>query len=147
MTKSFVTSPNSKVPKLSVLGVEMSVLATKGTADGQEITHQIGEAGMGPPPHYHAWAENFYVLRGSVEFSCDGETHICQKGSLVHVPPNTVHAFTIMEGGAEILEVTHSGQAVKAFSELDRQLPPGPPDGKEVTRIFGENGVTIVLGE
>jgi len=140
-----IVQQDTPLSKLSVIGVDISVLSTKESANGQEITYQKGEEGMGPPPHHHAWAESFYVLRGDVEFSCNGESVVCGPGTLVNVPPETTHAFRFMKGGAEILEITHNGSAVKAFTAIDETLPKGPPDFGEAVRVFGENGVEVML--
>lgn len=48
----------------------------------------------GPPPHYHAkYAETFYVLEGSMEFTVNGEPVIVQMGDSIDLPVNTVHTF------------------------------------------------------
>lgn len=143
----FIVGPDSQISKLSVIGVEINVLSTKEKANGQEITYQKGEEGMGPPPHHHTWDESFYVLRGAVEFSCNGQTTVCSEGTLVHVPGGTIHAFSFAAGGGEMLEITHSGEAVQAFTAIDQELPKGPPDIEQAVAIFGKNGVDIVLGE
>ncbi len=142
-----IVRPGDDTPELSVIGVTITVLSTSETANGQEITHQRGDKGMGPPPHSHAWDETFYVIRGGVEFTCQGRSTICREGTLVHIPAGTIHAFSIMEGGAEMLEITHRGQAVQAFTAIDEQLPKGPPDFGQAVRVFGENGVVIETGE
>jgi quercetin dioxygenase-like cupin family protein len=142
-----IVGADSPISKLSVIGVDISVLSTKEKANGQEITLQKGEEGMGPPPHNHAWDESFYVLSGAIEFFCNGQSRVCGEGTFVHIPAGTLHAFTFMEGGGQMLEITHNGQAVQAFTAIDETLPKGPPDIEQAVRVFGENGVNIALGE
>ena len=146
MTKSvLVVNQEKPISKLSVIGVDVSVLSTKDSANGQEITLQTGKEGMGPPPHSHNWDETFYVLRGAVEFSCEGQTLICTEGTLVHVPAGAIHAFSFMAGGAEMLEITCNGNAVEAFTAIDEKLPKGSPDIAQAVKIFRENGVSIEI--
>ena len=142
-----IVRPEDRSSKLSVIGVDITVLATQEVASGQEMTLQKGAEGMGPPPHSHAWAESFYVLKGSVAFSCGDQTVVCAEGTLVHVPAETVHAFSFAAGGGEMLEITHKGHAVDAFRAVAEQLPKGPPDIAKAIKVFGENGVKIERGE
>ena len=46
----------------------------------------------GARPHYHkSSTELYYVLDGEGVVLLDGQEHAVQKGSLVHIPPGTVH--------------------------------------------------------
>lgn len=147
MTKEpLIVKPDSYQPALKVVGTDVILLASKETTQGQEFTYQSGENGMGPPPHSHDWDETFFVVRGSVEFTCDGKTELCQPGTLVFVPGGTIHAFQYGPEGGEMLEVTGTGsQAAQLFTALDAEIPPGPPDVENIVRVSAENGVTINL--
>jgi quercetin dioxygenase-like cupin family protein len=99
---------------------------------------------MGPPPHSHDWDESFYILKGQVVFTYAGETTLCTSGTLVHFPAGTVHAFRIGPGGAEMLEITGKrSNAVRMFTALDREIPPGPLDVARVIEVLRQNGVTV----
>lgn len=142
----FIIKPADYQSELNVIGIKVTVLAANSATQAYEITLQKGEGGMGPPPHKHAWDESFYVLNGSVEFSCGNLTEVCPAGTLVHVPANTVHAFQFIGEGGEMLEFTGSGgNATRMFSAVDEAIPPGPPDLPRVVEVLKQNGVEVVL--
>ncbi len=145
-SKPFVLKPADRKPALNVLGSKMTVLASGSDIEDQQIVVQVGDEGMGPPPHSHDWDESFYIVRGEVVFTCEGETTLCPAGTLVHFPAGTVHAFRIGPGGAEMLEITGKrSNAVPMFTALDRELPPGPPDVAKAIQVLGENGVKVQI--
>ncbi len=145
-SKPFVLKPADCKPALNVLGSKMTVLASGSDIEDQQIVVQVGDEGMGPPPPSHDWDESFYIVRGEVVFTCEGETTLCPAGTLVHFPAGTVHAFRIGPGGAEMLEITGKrSNAVPMFTALDRELPPGPPDVAKAIQVLGENGVKVQI--
>lgn len=146
-TTPFVVSPKTYEPALHVLGVSVTVLASNIKTHGYEITLQSGDAGVGPPPHRHDWDESFFVLRGNVEFSIDGTAGVYGPGTLVHLPAGTVHSFSFCAGGGEMFEITsQGGNAVRMFTQVDREVPPGPPDVPALTTLLRQNGVTLMRG-
>lgn len=142
--KSFVLRPADRKRALAVVGTQVTVLASGSDIRDQQITVQSGDEGTGPPPHSHAWDESFYVTRGQIGFTCDGETTMCTTGTLVHVPGGTVHAFSYGPGGGEMLEVTgERSQAAAMFTAVDREIPPGPLDVPKVVQVLAEHGVKV----
>ena len=145
-SKPFVFTPADRKPPLNVLGIQVAVLASGSEIEDQQITLQSSDEGIGPPPHSHDWDESFYVIKGQVVFTCAGETTLCTAGTLVHVPAGTIHAFAGGQGGCEMLEITGKrSKAVLAFTALDREIPPGPPDVARVVQVLGQNGVKVHL--
>lgn len=143
-TKPFILRPGDRKPVLNAIGVQITVLASEGAIEDQQVTVQAGPEGAGPPPHSHDWDETFYVIRGQVDFVCAGEAASCSAGTLVHVPAGTVHAFSFGPGGGEMFEVTGKrSSAIEAFTALDREIPPGPPDLARAVEVLAENGVTV----
>jgi len=141
-----VVKPINYASTLSVVGTNVTVLASNQDTQEQEFTFQSGEKGMGPPPHSHNWDETFFVLKGSVEFTCDGETEMCTPGTLVFVPSGTIHAFKYGPDGGEMLEVTGAGSvATQMFTAVDNEIPPGPPDVEKIVGVLSKNGVTVHL--
>ncbi len=59
------------------------------------LEFDVGPDYEGPGPHFHKrHADSFYVLKGELEFTVDGETVRAPAGTAVVVPPRVVHSFT-----------------------------------------------------
>lgn len=141
--KEIVITPADRKTPLNVIGVNVTVLID---SEAQKITLQSGVEGAGPPPHSHPWDESFYVTKGTVQFTSNGQTFSCHEGTLVNVPAGTVHAFSFGEGGGEMLEITTSkSKAISMFSALDREIAAGPPDVPKVIEVAGEYDVKFHL--
>ena len=141
-----IVAPGNRSAALAVAGTDVTVLLSDNDSGTQQITFQSGLEGSGPPPHSHGWDESFFVIGGQVQFTCDGETTTCGPGTLVHIPAGTIHAFSYGVGGGEMLEVTSGAtKAVQAFTALDREIPPGPPDIPKIVQVAGEYGVAFHL--
>lgn len=141
-SKPLVVRSSDRSTALTVVGTNVTVLVSDTDSKDQQITLQSGDEGTGPPSHSHDWDESFYVTKGQVQFTCNGQTTMCVAGTFVFVPAGTVHAFNYGPGGGEMLEVTGIGsKAVQMFSALDREIPPGPPDVAKVVQVAGEYGV------
>ena len=142
--RPFVLPPEQRERALNVLGTQVTVLASNTATQSYGITLQQGDEGTGPPPHRHDWDEAFFVLKGVIEFVCDGKVSTCTPGTLVHVPRGTVHGFTYGGGGGQMLEITGQGAlAAQMFAAVDREIPVGPPDLPRVLEVLGRNGVTV----
>ncbi|HJY79945.1 MAG TPA: cupin domain-containing protein [Candidatus Binatia bacterium] len=142
--QSFVVTPADYDPALNVLGTKVTVLASNVATQSYEITLQQGDEGTGPPLHSHNWDESFYVLKGTVEFSCAGKTVVCMPGTLVHVPAGTMHGFRYGSGGGEMLELTgQGGFATQMFTAISNESPPGPPDIPKLLEVVKQYGVTV----
>lgn len=142
--QAFVLAPKDYAAALHVLGVEVTVLASNSATQSYEITLQKGGEGIGPPPHSHGWDESFFIIKGSVEFSCAGKTSLCMPGTLVHIPAGTVHSFHFAGEGGEMLEFTgQGGSASQMFVAMDQEIAPGPPDLSKVVEVLAQYGVKL----
>lgn len=140
----FVLTPDRHARALNVVGTQVTVLASNAATQSYGITLQRGDEGTGPPAHSHDWDEAFYVLSGEIQFLCDGQTHLCLPGTLVHVPRGTVHGFQYGKGGGQMLEITgENARAAQMFTAVDRAIPAGPPDIPKLLRVLAQNGVTV----
>ena len=140
----FVLTPEQREPALSVLGTHVTILASNATTQSYGITLQEGDEGTGPPLHSHDWDESFYVLKGKIEFVCEGKAVMALPGTLVHVPRGTVHGFSYGSGGGQMLEITGQGAtAAQMFTAIDHEIPAGPPDIAKVLEVLKRNGVTV----
>lgn len=142
----FVLSPDQHEPALNVLGTQVTVLAANAATQSYGVTLQRGDEGTGPLPHSHDWDECFDVLKGTVEFLCDGKAHACSAGTLVHVPRGTVHGFNFGPGGGQMLELTGQGAlAAQMFTAVDKEIPAGLPDIPKLLGVLSRNGVTVAV--
>ena len=141
-----IVTPGNRNAALSVLGTNVTVLVSNNHSEDLQITLQSGQEGSGPPPHNHDWDESFYVIRGEVRFSCDGETKTCGAGTLVHVPAGTIHGFSYGSGGGEMLEITgRQSNAIRMFSALDREIDPEHLEISKIAQVAGVYGVAFHL--
>ena len=145
MTRSpIIVRPESYHTAMDVIATKVTVLAAKQDTLGQEFTFQSGKEGMGPPPHSHAWDEAFFVIKGSVNITCGGNTELCPAGTLAFVPGGTIHSFKYGPDGGEMLEITAAGgSAVQMFTELSEEIQFFPPDIDKVVEVMGRNGATV----
>lgn len=142
----FVLKPDQRDAPLNVVGTKVTVLAADAETRRFGITFQEGDEGTGPPPHFHGWDECFYVLEGSVEFSCEGNSYTCTPGTLVVIPAGTVHGFNYSPGGGKMLEFTGQGTlAAQMFAAVNSEIPPGPLDVPKILGVLKRNGVTAVV--
>jgi quercetin dioxygenase-like cupin family protein len=137
-----VTASNAARP-LKVVGEEITVLASGAQTGSYEIFRQAGPEGSGPPPHKHDWDEAFVVVRGDIEFGIGAETSLAGPGTLVHLPAGTVHWFRFTKGGGEMISMTSRAGASAAFEDIDREMPPGPPDVDKLVGIVSRHGIRV----
>ena len=142
----FVVTPGHYARSLDVVGEKITVLASKIATQGYEIFRQEGDEGTGPPPHSHEWDESFYVVDGIVEISYLDSTITATPGTLVHLPAGTVHSFRFGTGGGQMISVTgQSSLATQLFTDIDKEIPPGPPDIAKLIEVAKRNGVTVAV--
>ena len=133
----FVLTPDSYPAPLSVVGVNITVLASAETTQGYEVTFQQGDAGTGPPLHTHPWDECFFVLKGAVQFTFTDRTVLARPGTMFHLPAGTPHGFQIMEDGSSMLEVTGRGsQSTRMFTNIDREVSHGTPTAENIPKLI-----------
>jgi quercetin dioxygenase-like cupin family protein len=144
--KPFTISPENRPRSLNVVGEHVTVLASKEATNSYEVFFQEGPEGSGPPPHSHPWDETFYVIRGDIDFGADGKSMTAGPGTLVHLPAETVHWFRFGKGGGEMLSMAGEGSwASTLFTEIDAEIPPGPPDAEKLQKIATRNGVRVFV--
>jgi quercetin dioxygenase-like cupin family protein len=142
--KPFAVLPEHRPRSLNVVGEQLTILASKEATHGYEIFLQDGLQGSGPPPHSHPWDESFYVIRGGIEFGMDDAVMTGGPGTLVHVPAGTVHWFRFGAGGGQMISMTGAGsQASALFTDIDAEIPAGPPDIEKLRVIAKRNGLGV----
>jgi len=142
--KSFAVFPENRPRPLNVVGEQLTVLASKEATEGYETFLQDGPEGSGPPPHSHPWDESFYVIRGELEFGVDETRMTGGAGTFVHVPAGTLHWFRFGTGGGQMISMTGVGSRASAlFTEIDANIPAGPPNVEKLLEIAERNGLLM----
>ena len=117
-----------------------SVLATADTTGGAlTVIDQVMPRRSGPPPHIHERLhEYFYLLDGEIRFQLGTELTTATTGSMLSIPPNTVHAFAVASETARVLNLYTPGGFSEQISYMGtpatelrlpregEQLPPTP---------------------
>ena len=136
-SEAFVLTPSTYPRALSVVGVDVTVLASADVTGGYEVTMQKGDAGSGPPLHSHPWDECFFVLSGEVEFTIAARKVEAVAGTMFHLPAGTPHGFMIKENGTTMLEFTGQGsKSTQMFTSMDREAAPGVPTAADVPKLI-----------
>lgn len=129
-------------------------LKTTGAETGGRLTvaEFVNPPGFAPPLHRHTEEDEcFYILSGTVEFRCDGETLPARPGDFVVLPVGLAHTFIV--GGDEPLRVlqitTPSGfehfAAEAGQPAAERRLPdPGPFDAAVLGHAAARHAIEIL---
>ena len=114
----------------------MTFLATGEETQGQfALIEAVGRKGNVPPPHiHHNEDEIFYVLEGEIAASVNGRTIKVTPGTMVFLPRDVRHSFTIESEQVRMLQfLTPAGLEgwFKEFSvpALAMTLPPADEPG------------------
>lgn len=86
-------------------GSLMTFLITGEDTQGQfALIEAAGRKGNAPPPHIHRWEDEiFYVLEGELAVSVGDRTKKAVPGTMVFLPRNVQHSFTIESEQARML--------------------------------------------
>ena len=131
-------------PPLTVLGEKVLIFGQGDLSKPFEVHIQEGKEGGGPPPHHHPWDEAFFVLEGSVEVSIDGDAQTLGRGSYVHIPADTVHAYTNKSEKTILLAVVSDSRGGKLFEALDSVSDRLPEDTALLNDIAGKLNVHFI---
>ena len=131
--------------KLTVVGDQITVLASGDQTGSYEVFHQAGREGSGPPPHNHPWDEAFYVISGEITVGVGDQVAVARPGTFVHVPAGTTHWFRFGAGGGEMVSLTSREGAAKLFADLDREIAPGKPDLGKIVEIAARHKASIAI--
>jgi mannose-6-phosphate isomerase-like protein (cupin superfamily) len=113
------------------------------------IVECIEPPGSGAPLHvHHAEAEAFYILDGTVELTCGGETVTTCTGDFVYTPKDVSHKFTVVGDKPARLLMMFSRPGFEMFfaeggSPIE-QPPAGPPDIAAFRRLVEKYGMELL---
>lgn len=111
------------------------------TGGRYSVMEQLMPEGADPPPHIHAFNDEwFYVMDGVMDMIVGNENIIASNGVSVWIPRNTVHAFKVTSPTCRVLNgFTPAGmeQVVKSLGRLAerRELPPQGLDANDAKKL------------
>lgn len=88
-----------------------------------------------------ARVEVFHVIAGQVEWTVGGETHLMGPGSLVYIPPDTVHSVKVVgnQDYRELMIYNPGGYEDNIYREKEYTLQQQEqPDIKKKLRELGD---------
>ena len=103
----------------------LTFLATGQDTRGQfALQEQVGRKGNVPPPHiHHREDETFYVLEGEMSVSVGDRTVKAKPGTMVFLPRDVVHSFTIDSEQVWILVMNTPAGVEEFFKECSVPAP------------------------
>ncbi|BCJ41797.1 hypothetical protein GCM10010168_74850 [Actinoplanes ianthinogenes] len=119
------------------LGSRAVVKATGAETQGRlSVAEFVNPAGFATPLHRHLHEdEMFYVLSGTAEFRCDGESLLAGAGDFVLLPAGLAHGFVVgAEEPLRALQLTTPGGFEKFVAEVGEPAT-GPGLPPEVTPV------------
>ena len=90
----YVALPAGEGERLAFNGVEIVFKSPAGQEGWTVLEYTLPARQFGAPRHYHEeLTESFYILEGEAWFRLGDEERTLGPGSIVLVPPGTLHAF------------------------------------------------------
>lgn len=114
--------------------------SAKSTDQSFSIVESIEPPNSGAPLHvHHGEAESFYILEGTVELTCGGQSVTAHPGDFVYTPKDVPHKFLVVGNKPARLLMFFSRPGFEMFfaeggSPLDRP-PAGPPDANAFRQL------------
>ena len=129
-------------PAYWLVDILWCVLVDGEQTDGRySVMEQLMPEGAGPPPHVHAFNDEwFYVMDGVMDMTVGDRNVIASQGMSVWIPRNTVHAFKVTTPTCRVLNgFTPAGmeQVIKSLGQLTdrRELPPKNLDANDAKKL------------
>lgn len=145
MDKQQIISRQGTGEQLAVMGAVVKFLCTADkTAKAWSLMEVDLPRDAGPPPHFHAWDEAYYVVQGEVRFTIGGRQEVVGAGDFIYAPGGTVHGFAgSSEQPARVLIFDAPAHAESFFREVDQEVR-GPDDMAKVPAIGSRHGIEFL---
>ena len=119
MAGYYVSKDGGEIYDLGV--ISMRVLVEDQSGGAFALVEFRGDEGPWTIPHVHTrTSESFFVLDGTFEFECDGETVTAGAGDYLLVPVSSPHMITARPGGGALLALMAPAGLHEMFKALSR---------------------------
>lgn len=140
MNAKLVRPDEGKSVRWGPAGVVRIVASDRDTDGSFSIVEVTEDPGSAAPLHvHHGEAEGFYVLEGTLELTCGGDTLTASAGDFVYTPKDVPHTYTVVgEQQARVLLLFSRPGFEGFFAEAGAPLdgpPAGPPDPEAIQRL------------
>ncbi|MGB9107188.1 MAG: cupin domain-containing protein [Telluria sp.] len=134
---------------LNVLGTQLRLVCpAEKTKQAWSLMEAVLPKYSGPPPHFHPWDEAYYIVKGNVRFSLNGNELFAGPGDFVLAPGGTVHGFEgISEEDARMLIFDAPAHSAAFFREIDQQVRQIPDDLAKMPAIGARHNLQFVMPE
>jgi quercetin dioxygenase-like cupin family protein len=135
---------------LWLLGNLVTVKTTGAETRGRlTVVEFVNPPGFAPPLHRHLHEDElFYLLSGTAQFQCDGDTFSAGPGDFVLLPVGLAHTFVVgPDEPLRVLQITTPSGFERFAAEAgqparERRLPdPAPVDPAALGRISARHAI------
>lgn len=147
LTHSSFISRGGALAPLDVFGTQVYLLAEGATTGGAcSVARIVCPPGAGAPPHRHAEAETFHVIRGELTVNLDGRDQVLRAGDLVHVAPHAPHAFgNASAGPVEFLALGQPAGHEAFFRDAEELARTGRFNPATAAEVCQRHGIELLL--
>jgi len=121
---------------------QIRILGGADTTDGCfSVVESLEQPGSAAPLHiHHGEAEAFYIVEGTIELTCGGDTLTATAGDFVYAPKGVPHKYAVVGDRPARILLMFSRSGFESFfveggSPIGEPLP-GPPDPAALQRLF-----------
>jgi mannose-6-phosphate isomerase-like protein (cupin superfamily) len=149
--EGFVLGPDEGEAFWWLGSLTLTKLTGASTSGGMDIVDHRVPAGYAPPLHVHeAQDEVFYVIDGEFAVRCGDQRWTAGPGSLVFLPRNVAHGFTVSSNGpGRTLLINAPAGFAEVITELGELAPelvlPEPgvamPDPDHAAAVVAAHGI------
>lgn len=122
------------------------IIAGAASTDGSfSIVETTEEPGAAAPLHvHHGEAEAFFVLAGTIELTCGGDTVTVAAGDFVHAPADVPHKYEVIgDRPARVLLLFSRPGFEQFFAEAGAPLD-GPPGGRPAPDLLAKYDLELL---
>lgn len=127
-TPQNIIRPHEGESYLSLASRVTIKVPSEATGGAFAVMEHVVPPGGGPPPHTHRETELIYIVDGTFSVTVGADEETVGAGSLLHVPPGTVHTTrNVGDRAGRQLNVYLPGGGEGFFREVGTRVDAGEP--------------------